>query len=167
METACNIINTELKCWVKSDSKGRMKAETEPKEFESDWGELTRELLINILSRLSVEDRWRGAMLVCKSWFSAFKEPSLHSVFDLDPQFDSPLESTRWWTSEFEAKIDSMLQSVVQWTQSSLTQLRIRHCSDRSLALVALRFQLSPKFPYPFVWVFEWKVINVFFVKAT
>lgn len=116
-----------------------MKAETEPKEFESDWGELTRELLINILSRLSVEDRWRGAMLVCKSWFSAFKEPSLHSVFDLDPQFDSPLESTRWWTSEFEAKIDSMLQSVVQWTQSSLTQLRIRHCSDRSLALVALR----------------------------
>jgi len=145
------VINTELNCWVKSDPKGRMKSETEPKEFESDWGELTRELLINILSRLSVEDRWRGTMMVCKSWFSAFKEPSFHSVFDLDAQFDSPLESTRWWTPAFETKIDSMLQSVVQWAQSSLTQIRIRHCSDRSLALVAQRFQLSPKFPCPFV----------------
>ncbi|XP_020231295.1 F-box protein SKIP1 [Cajanus cajan] len=116
-----------------------MKTETEPKESESDWGELTRECLINILSRLSVRDRWRGTMLVCKSWFSAFKEPSLHSVFDLDSQFDSLPELTRWWTLEFEAKIDCMLLSVVEWAQSSLTQIRIRHCSDRSLALVAQR----------------------------
>lgn len=149
----CNKQRIEL--WVKSDPKGRMNVETEPKESESDWGELTRELLINILSRLSVEDRWRGTMMVCKPWFSAFKDPSLHSVFDLDSQFDSPLESTRWWTPQFEAMIDSMLQSVVKWAQSSLTQIRIRHCSDRSLALVAQRFQLSTKFPYPFVWVFE------------
>ncbi|KAG5063895.1 hypothetical protein AAZX31_02G191300 [Glycine max] len=114
-----------------------MKTETEPNETESDWSELTRECLINILSRLSVEDRWRGTMLVCKSWFSVFKEPSLHFVFNLDPQFDSPTESTRWWTPEFEAKIDNMLRSVVEWAQSSLTHIRIRHCSDRSLALVA------------------------------
>ncbi|KAH1061313.1 hypothetical protein AAZX31_02G191300 [Glycine max] len=116
-----------------------MKTETEPNETESDWSELTRECLINILSRLSVEDRWRGTMLVCKSWFSVFKEPSLHFVFNLDPQFDSPTESTRWWTPEFEAKIDNMLRSVVEWAQSSLTHIRIRHCSDRSLALVAQR----------------------------
>ncbi|KAL2338535.1 hypothetical protein Fmac_012981 [Flemingia macrophylla] len=111
-----------------------MKTETERKESESesDWSELTRECLVNILSRLSVHDRWHGAKLVCKSWFSAFKEPSLHSVFDLDPQFDSLPESTRWWTLEFESKIDSMLRSVVEWAQSSLTQIRIRHCSDRS-----------------------------------
>ncbi|TKY54685.1 F-box protein SKIP1 [Spatholobus suberectus] len=32
-----------------------------------------------------------------------------------------------------------MLRSVVEWAQSSLTQIRIRHCSDRSLALVAQR----------------------------
>ncbi|KAK7329914.1 hypothetical protein VNO77_24096 [Canavalia gladiata] len=108
-------------------------------ETESEWGELTRECLINILSRLSLEDRWRGTMLVCKSWFSAFREPSLHSIFDLDPFFDSPPESTHWWTPEFEAKIDSMLRSVVQWAQTSLTEIRVRHCSDRSLAFAAQR----------------------------
>ncbi|TKY54682.1 F-box protein SKIP1 [Spatholobus suberectus] len=116
-----------------------MKTEAEPKKSESDWGELTRECLINILSRLSVEDRWRGTMLVCKSWFCAFKEPSLHSIFNLDPHFDSLPEPTRWWTPEFETEIDSMLRSVVEWAQSSLTQIRIRHCSNRSLALVAQR----------------------------
>ena len=66
--------------------------ETEPEETESgpraNWAELTHECLINILSRLTLEDRWRGTMLVCKSWFRAFKEPSLHSVFNLDTQFD-------------------------------------------------------------------------------
>lgn len=109
-------------------------------ESEAEWSELTRECLMNILSRLSTEDQWRGAMLVCKSWFSAFKEPSLHYVFNLDPYFDSPLESPRWWTLEFESKIDSMLRSLLRSTLLFLTQIRIRHCSDRSLALVAQRY---------------------------
>ncbi|GAU18302.1 hypothetical protein TSUD_201900 [Trifolium subterraneum] len=108
-------------------------------ENEAEWSELTRECLINILSRLTVEDQWRGAMLVCKSWFNAFNEPILHSVFNLDPYFDSPSESPRWWNLQFESKIDSMLGSVVQWTHVFLTQIRIRHCSDRSLTLVAER----------------------------
>ncbi|XP_061347495.1 F-box protein SKIP1 [Gastrolobium bilobum] len=111
----------------------------EGEETESEWAELTRECLINILSRVTLEDRWRGSMLVCKSWFSAFKDPSLHSVFNLDPLFDSLPESPWLWSPHFEIKIDSMLRSVVQWTHSSLTQIRIRHCSDRSLALVAER----------------------------
>lgn len=119
-------------------------------ESEGEWGELTRECLINIFSRLSVEEQWRCAMLVCKSWFNAFKEePSLHSVFNLDPYFDKPLESPRWWTLQFESNIDSMLRSIVQWTHIFLTQIRIRHCSDRSLALVAERYNLSSKFKIP------------------
>ncbi|CAI8584436.1 unnamed protein product [Vicia faba] len=108
-------------------------------ESESEWGELTRECLINILSRLTAEDQWRGAMLVCKSWFTAFQEPSLHSVFNFEPYFDSPSESPRWWTLQFESKIDSMLLSTVQSTHQFLTQIRIRHCSDRSLNLVTQR----------------------------
>jgi F-box/leucine-rich repeat protein 2/20 len=114
-------------------------------ENEAEWSELTQECLINILSRLTVEDQWRGTMLVCKSWFNAFNEPSLHSVFNLDPYFDSPSESPRWWTFQFESKIDSMLRSVAQWTHLFLTQIRIRHCSDRSLTLVAERSNLSSK----------------------
>ncbi|KAL5067977.1 hypothetical protein RYX36_018865 [Vicia faba] len=78
-------------------------------------------------------------MLVCKSWFTAFQEPSLHSVFNLEPYFDSPSESPRWWTLQFESKIDSMLLSTVQSPHQFLTQIRIRHCSDRSLNLVAQR----------------------------
>jgi hypothetical protein len=126
-------------------------------EKESKWGELSQDCLIDIFIRLSVEDQWRGAMLVCKSWFSAFKEePSLHSVFNLDPYFPKPLElpmtiqfeSPRWWTLQFESKIDSMLRSIIQWTHIFLTQIRIQHCSDRSLTLVAQRYQLSSKQEY-------------------
>ncbi|CAL0330418.1 unnamed protein product [Lupinus luteus] len=118
--------------------------ETESEETESgspiaDWSELTHECLINILSRLTLEDRWRGTMVLSKSWFRAFKEPSLHSIFNLDPHFNSPPELTRWWTPEFERRIDSMLHSVVHWSDGLLTQIRVPHCSDRSIALVAER----------------------------
>ncbi|XLT10057.1 hypothetical protein HN51_055850 [Arachis hypogaea] len=30
-----------------------------------------------------------------------------------------------------------MLSSIVRWSHGSLTEIRVRHCSDRSLALVA------------------------------
>ncbi|XP_030511045.1 F-box protein SKIP1 [Cannabis sativa] len=104
-----------------------------------DWAELTHECLINILSRLTLEHRWLGPMFVCKSWMHACKDPSLHSAFDLQSRFDSVLESPRWWLPEFERKIDSMLRSVVDWSDGSLTQIRTRHCSDRSLSYAAER----------------------------
>ncbi|KAK9274792.1 hypothetical protein L1049_022044 [Liquidambar formosana] len=105
----------------------------------SDWAELTHECLTNILARLTFAERWTGPMLVCKSWLHAFKDPSLHSVFDLDTQFNSATESTLWWSPQFERKIDAMLRSVVEWSGGSLTEIRVRHCSDRSLAVVAER----------------------------
>ncbi|CAN1166814.1 F-box protein SKIP1 [Linum perenne] len=105
----------------------------------SYWADLTRECLINILSRLSLEDRWRGPMLVCKSWLAASTDSSLHLTFDLDGRFDSTLESPRWWSPEFERRIDSMLRSVVTWSDGSLSEIRARHCSDRSINLVAER----------------------------
>ncbi|XP_054807029.1 F-box protein SKIP1 [Prosopis cineraria] len=117
--------------------------ETERGDTESaprlDWAELTHECLINIFSRLSIDDRWRGVMFVCNSWLRAFKDPSLHSVFNLDSHFDSPVELALWWTPEFERKIDSMLQSVAGWSAGSLKEIRLRHCTDRSLAVVAER----------------------------
>ncbi|CAK9172072.1 unnamed protein product [Ilex paraguariensis] len=105
--------------------------------LSSDWAELTHECLLNILSRLSVEDRWRRVMLVCKSWLHAIRDPSLYSVFDLDTHFDSVLESPAWWTPEFERKVDAMLRSVVVWSDGSLKEIRVRHCSDRSVSVVA------------------------------
>ncbi|RYQ92375.1 hypothetical protein Ahy_B09g098589 [Arachis hypogaea] len=33
-----------------------------------------------------------------------------------------------------------MLSSIVRWSHGSLTEIRVRHCSDRSLALVAESF---------------------------
>ncbi|MED6107338.1 hypothetical protein PIB30_012987 [Stylosanthes scabra] len=117
-----------------------MEGDAEEQSSESggaDWAELTHECLTNIFSRLTFQDRWRGTMLVCKSWLRAFKDPSLHTIFNLDPQFDPPPELPTWWTPNFETKIDSMLSSVVQWSHGSLTEIRLRHCSDRSLAFVA------------------------------
>ncbi|KAJ4709571.1 F-box family protein [Melia azedarach] len=105
----------------------------------SNWAELTHECLINILSRLTLPQRWMGPMFVCKSWFSASKDPILHSVFDLETYFESLAESPRWWTPDFERRIDSMLRSVVEWSEGSLTVIRARHCSDRSLNFAAER----------------------------
>lgn len=132
------------------ETKAEETTETEFGGGRADWAELTHECLTNILSRLTFEDRWRGTMLVCKSWFRAFKDPSLHTTFNLDPQFDPPPELARWWTPDFERKIDSMLRSVVEWSDGALTEIRVRHCSDRSLAFVAERCKLGCKFGYPF-----------------
>ncbi|KAF5192633.1 F-box protein skip1 [Thalictrum thalictroides] len=107
----------------------------------SDWAELTHECLINILSRLSLEDRWKGgSMFVCKSWFDASKDPCLFSsVFDLESLFESGAELPLWWSPSFETKIDSMLRSVVDWVGESLKVIRVRHCSDQALAFLAER----------------------------
>ncbi|GKV03284.1 hypothetical protein SLEP1_g15616 [Rubroshorea leprosula] len=104
-----------------------------------DWAELTHECLINILSRLTLEERWTGPMIACKSWLSACKDPSLNSTFDLDRLFESSTELARWWTPEFERIIDSMLRSVISWSDGNLTEIRTRHCSDLSLNFAAQR----------------------------
>lgn len=105
----------------------------------ADWVELTYECLINILSRLTFEHRWRGPMLVCKGWLIACKDPSLNTLFDLDTQFDSVIESPRWWTPDFERKIDSMILSVITFSDGSLTEIRTQHCSDLSVTFAAER----------------------------
>ncbi|XP_059635730.1 F-box protein SKIP1 [Cornus florida] len=107
--------------------------------LSSQWTELTRECLINILSRLNLEDRWKGAMFVCKSWLDASTDPCLYSIFDLETHFELATESPLWWTPHFERKIDAMLRSVIAWSNGSLTEIRVRHSSDRSLSLVAER----------------------------
>ncbi|XP_030523557.1 F-box protein SKIP1-like [Rhodamnia argentea] len=105
----------------------------------SDWAELTHECLINILSRLTLEQLWTGPLLVCKPWLRACKDPCLHSSFDLETRFESSPESIRWWSPEFERRVDSVLRSVVGWSEGGLTAIRARHCSDRALYLVAER----------------------------
>ncbi|GMH16607.1 hypothetical protein Nepgr_018448 [Nepenthes gracilis] len=106
---------------------------------DSDWSELTHVCLTNILSRLPFVDRWKVAMLVCKFWLQACRDPAINNVFDLEPYFDSSTESTHWWSPEFERKIDSMLRSVIEWSDGSLTEIRTRHCSDRALLFAAER----------------------------
>ncbi|KAI8001264.1 F-box protein SKIP1 [Camellia lanceoleosa] len=48
-------------------------------------------------------------------------------------------KSSLLWNPEFERRIDSMLRSVVEYSDGSLMEIRIRHCSDRSLSFVAQR----------------------------
>uniref|UniRef100_A0A0D3D2V7 F-box domain-containing protein n=1 Tax=Brassica oleracea var. oleracea TaxID=109376 RepID=A0A0D3D2V7_BRAOL len=71
-----------------------------------DWSELNREYLIDILSRLSLEERWSGPMLVCKPWMYACDDPSLNSVFDLYTWFEGSRISNLWYSYEFEQKVD-------------------------------------------------------------
>ncbi|KAJ0251756.1 putative F-box/LRR-repeat protein 19 [Hirschfeldia incana] len=104
-----------------------------------NWAEMTRECLLDIFSRLSQEERWMGPMLVCKTWMNTCHEPSLNTIFDLETRFQSYPESINWWTLEFEDKVDAFLRSVVDWSEGGLTEIRVRHCSDRSLSYVAER----------------------------
>lgn len=104
-----------------------------------DWSDLTPVLLVNVFRRLSVQDRWTGPMLACRSWLEAARDPSLFSSFDLEPYFVAA-DSARWWTAGFERRIDSMVRSVADWGAGSVKELRVRHCSDWSLSLVAERY---------------------------
>ena len=124
----------------------------------TDWAELTHECLINILSRLSLEDRWRGTMLVCKSWLHASKDPSLFSILNLETHFNSPNELAKWWSPDFERKIDSMLRSVVEWSDGSLTEIRVRHCSDGALGLVPERYKLLVPISILIYFVFKGRI---------
>ncbi|CAF2068725.1 unnamed protein product [Brassica oleracea var. botrytis] len=104
-----------------------------------NWAEMTRECLLDIFSRLSQEERWIGPMLVCKTWMNTCHEPSLNTIFDLETRFQSFSKSINWWTPEFEEKVDAFLRSVVDWSEGGLTEIRVRHCTDRSLSYVAER----------------------------
>ncbi|KAF2534307.1 hypothetical protein F2Q70_00029228 [Brassica cretica] len=73
-----------------------------------DWSELNREYLIDILSRLSLEERWSGPMLVCKPWMYACDDPSLNSVFDLYTWFERSRISNLWYSYGFEQKVDNL-----------------------------------------------------------
>ncbi|KAL6221541.1 hypothetical protein ACLB2K_004937 [Fragaria x ananassa] len=105
-------------------------------ESEAGWAELTHECLANIIARLSFQHRWR-AMLVCKSWLLACKDPHLNSGFVLEPE--SVPESALWWDPDLGRKVDSILRSVAEWSQGSLREIRTRNCSNVSLSFVAQR----------------------------
>nr|GEU80198.1 F-box protein SKIP1 [Tanacetum cinerariifolium] len=112
----------------------------EQQEPYSNWSDLTHEILLNILTRLTIEDKWRGTMFVCKSWFHATKDPSLHAVLDLEPSFEArPSESAKWWNDGFERRIDRMVRCVVDWSHGGVREIRVRHCSDRAISVVAQR----------------------------
>ncbi|CAH2077442.1 unnamed protein product [Thlaspi arvense] len=104
-----------------------------------NWAELTRECLVDVLSRLSHEQRCIGPVLVCKTWMNACHDPSFNTIFDLETRFQSSPESINWWNPEFEEKVDSYLRSVVDRSQGGLTEIRTRHCTDLSLSYAAER----------------------------
>lgn len=104
------------------------------------WADLTRECLINIFSRLSIDQRWTGPMLVCKTWMNVCHDPSFNTIFDLETRFQSFPESINWWNQEFEDKVDCFLRSVVDRSEGGLTEIRVRHCTDRSLSYAAERY---------------------------
>lgn len=125
---------------IKMNDKNEGKKEEIGSGLSRDWSELNRECLIDIVSRLSLEERWSGPMLVCKPWMYACDDPSLNSVFDLDNWFEGSRISNLWFSYEFEQKVDSFLRCVVDRSQGGLREIRVRHCSDQSLLYAAERY---------------------------
>ncbi|XP_019095740.1 PREDICTED: F-box protein SKIP1-like isoform X3 [Camelina sativa] len=101
---------------------------------ESDWGGLAPDILMNIISRLTVQELWTGPMFVRKSWLTVCRDSYLWSIFDLEPWFESYPQSAHLWSPDFERKVDLMLRSVVDWSDGGLTEIRVRHCSDYALS---------------------------------
>ncbi|GJV85429.1 F-box protein SKIP1 [Tanacetum coccineum] len=111
--------------------------------------DLPHDCLVNIFKFLTMMERCQsGTMLVCKSWLHATKDHALYTVCDLESRMvlkDElvrwwvPAESVHWWTPEYESKMDNMLRAAVALSNGSLKEIRVRHCSDRSLLLVAER----------------------------
>ncbi|RWW04896.1 hypothetical protein BHE74_00035956 [Ensete ventricosum] len=116
-----------------------------PKEAEAnrDWSELTPVCLANVLRRLTLEDRWKGVMLVCRSWLAAARDLDLYAALDLEPSFESAgssrADSAEWWTPAFQRRVDAMLRSAAVWAEGSLREIRVRHCSDEALCFAAER----------------------------
>ncbi|MQL77299.1 hypothetical protein Taro_009719, partial [Colocasia esculenta] len=117
--------------------------EGEATEAVRDWSEMTPACLTLVFRRLSLEDRWKGAMRACRSWRDAARDPSLFSCFDLEPSFGAEggclSDASSWWTPEFRRRIDSMLRSAAEWSGGSLCEVRVRHCSDASLSFAVER----------------------------
>ncbi|XP_019100165.1 PREDICTED: putative F-box/LRR-repeat protein 19 [Camelina sativa] len=114
------------------EANAKMEAELVP-----DWTELTWECLIDIFSRLGMEQRWNAPMLVCKTWRDVCNDPLLNLVFDLETWFLTSTETCNRWSFEFSKNIDSMLMSVVERSKGCLKEIRVRHCTDESLSYVA------------------------------
>lgn len=120
-------------------NNGRRNAEMKS-EHIPDWTKLNLDCLVDIFSRLSIEQRCVAPMLVCKTWMNVCKDPLLNSVFDLEGWFLSSTETSNRWTSKFSEKVDSILMSVAEWSEGSLKEIRVRHCTDQSLLYVADRY---------------------------
>jgi len=149
----------EIKVFQKEEEEDMMGSG--PSELGPDWTDLTRECLLDIFSRLNMEERFTGPMMVCKTWMNACKEPSLNSVFDLEPQFQSLPTSNSWlWCPQFEENIDSLLRAVVDRSEGGLKEIRVRHCTNRSISYVAERcpnlevlcVKYCPKVTYDSMW---------------
>lgn len=97
------------------------------------------EALIDIFSRLDLEERWKSVSFVCKGWFKAFKDPSFWQVVDFENYFARKRETASWWNTEFEEKMDKMVKIAVDYSCGDLRELHVRHCSDEALIYLAQR----------------------------
>ncbi|PKU66524.1 Putative F-box/LRR-repeat protein 19 [Dendrobium catenatum] len=83
-------------------------------------------------------------MLACRSWLEAAKDPTLFSSFDLEPAFEAAgagrSDSPFWWTPAFQRRVDAMLRSVSEFGAGGVREIRVRHCSDVSLAYATESF---------------------------
>eukprot|EP00252_Welwitschia_mirabilis_P015479 TRINITY_DN34023_c0_g1_i1.p1 TRINITY_DN34023_c0_g1~~TRINITY_DN34023_c0_g1_i1.p1 ORF type:complete len:308 (+),score=52.13 TRINITY_DN34023_c0_g1_i1:156-1079(+) len=104
-----------------------------------NWGDLTQEALVEIISKLDLRDRWKNLSIVCKGWLKAFRDPFLWRELDLEKYFESNRETAFQWSSEFEKRMDRMIKVAVDNSQGFLTKLTVRHCSDDALSYVAKR----------------------------
>ncbi|KAH9320895.1 hypothetical protein KI387_015534 [Taxus chinensis] len=105
---------------------------------EANWSDLTEEALIDIFSRLDLEERWNSSF-VCKSWFRASHNPFFWQVVDFEKYFARGRDTALLWTTEFQKRIDKMVKVAVDCSGENLRELHVRHCSDESLAYLAQR----------------------------
>ncbi|XP_031116492.1 putative F-box/LRR-repeat protein 23 [Ipomoea triloba] len=101
-----------------------------PADRAVPWVDLPRELTVNILQRLSVEDIFQSAQ-VCTAWWRLWRDPSMWRCVDLMNVVDEPGKRRDWY---------KICREVLNRSEGQLISIKLGHfASNRLLFYIAQR----------------------------
>lgn len=105
-------------------------------ESSNEWANLTPDCLLEVFSKLTVEEMLEGPMQVCKPWTKTGNK-TIYSAFDFGTR-TAPLPASGEFDWEaMEEKMDALLKTFVDRSEGGLKSIKIKLCTDESISYVA------------------------------
>ncbi|XP_010432970.1 PREDICTED: putative F-box/LRR-repeat protein 19 [Camelina sativa] len=105
-------------------------------ESSSEWANLTPDCLLEVFSKLTVDEMLDGPMQVCKPW-SKSGNMAVYSAFDFGTRTAPLPASGEFDWDAMEEKMDALLQAFVDRSEGGLKSIKIKLCTDKSISYVA------------------------------